>query len=359
MRISFPYMGTSHIAISYLLENLGHEVIYPPVPSKKTLSLGVQHSPEFACLPFKILTGTYLEAVELGADSLITSGGFGPCRAGYYGELHKRILHDMGYPVNLIVLEPPLMDPRSFVRRVHSLVRPTSSYSQLIKVFKVAWEKMRSLDMLEGALHELRPLVYSKQQITATYLAGLEMIREAGSMKEVKEAVQEGLRQMRAVPANHEFVPLKIGIIGEIYVVLEPFANHDIEKILGDMGVYVHRSIFLTNWTRDNALTNKEFDIRAAASPYLNQLVGGHGQNSIGETVLYAKHGFDGVIQLAPFTCIPEIVAKSIMPVLSKDKNIPVLTLFLDEQTGRAGVETRLEAFLDLLRQKRSKQEAS
>jgi predicted nucleotide-binding protein (sugar kinase/HSP70/actin superfamily) len=359
MKISFPYMGTSHIAISYLFENLGHEVIYPPVPTKKTLSLGVQHSPEFACLPFKILMGTYLEAMELGADSLITSGGYGPCRAGYYGELHKRILHDLGYPIDMYVLEPPLMDPLGFLRRVHRVVRPTSSYSNLVRVFKVAWEKLKVLDVVEGALHELRPLAYSKQQITATYSEGLEMIRAARTVAEVKEAADEALKKMNAVPADHDFKPLKIGIIGEIYVVLEPFANHDIEKMLGDMGVYVHRSIFLTNWTRDNALSNGERDIRAAASPYLNQLVGGHGQNSIGETVLYAKHGFDGVIQLAPFTCIPEIVAKSIMPVISRDKNIPVLTLFLDEQTGRAGVETRLEAFLDLLKHKRSKREAS
>ncbi|MDW7651851.1 MAG: CoA protein activase [Bacillota bacterium] len=359
MKISFPFMGTSHIAISYLLENLGHEVIYPPVPSKKTLSLGVQYSPEFACLPFKILMGTYLEAMELGADSLITSGGFGPCRAGYYGELHKRILHDLGHPVEMLVLEPPLMAPVDFLRKVHRLVRPTSSYPNLVRVFKVAWEKMRSLDELEGELHKLRPLAYSKHQITATYEEGLDMIRQARSVPEVLEAKEAGLKKLRGVPADHELNPLKIGIIGEIYVVLEPFANHDIEKVLGDMGVYVHRSIFLTNWTRDNAISNGEKDIRAAAVPYLNQLVGGHGQNSIGETVLYAKHGFDGVIQLAPFTCIPEIVAKSIMPVLSRDKDIPVMTLFLDEQTGRAGVETRLEAFLDLLRQKRIKQEAS
>ncbi|MCW3489222.1 CoA protein activase [Dethiobacter alkaliphilus] len=358
MKISFPYMGTSHIAISYLLENLGHEVIYPPKPSKKTLSLGVQHSPEFACLPFKILMGTYLEAVEAGADSLTTSGGFGPCRAGYYGELHKRILHDMGYPVKMLVLEPPLMAPLTFYRNVKSLVRPTSSWTNFYRVFRVAWEKLRALDELEGLLHELRPLAVSKQQITKTYERGLGYIDDAGSVSKVLEAKDAALQDMRAVPVDETFTPLKIGIIGEIYVVLEPFVNHDIEKMLGDMGVYVHRSIFLTNWTKDNAVSNGEKDIRAMAVPYLNQLVGGHGQNSIGETVIYANKGFDGVIQLAPFTCIPEIVAKSIMPTITRDKGIPVMTLFLDEQTGRAGVETRMEAFLDLLKEKRNKQEA-
>jgi predicted nucleotide-binding protein (sugar kinase/HSP70/actin superfamily) len=81
--------------------------------------------------------------------------------------------------------------------------------------------------------------------------------------------------------------------------------------------------------------------------------IGGHGVNSIGETILYARHGFDGVVQLAPFACIPEIVAKSIIPSISREMGIPILTLFIDEQTGKAGVQTRLEAFVDLLEKRR------
>jgi predicted nucleotide-binding protein (sugar kinase/HSP70/actin superfamily) len=359
MKISFPYMGTSHIAISYLLSELGHEVIYPPAPTKKTLSLGVQYAPEFACLPFKILLGTYLEAVEAGADSLVTSGGFGPCRAGYYGELHKRILHDLGYPIEMLVLEPPLRAPVDFYRRVSRLVRPQTSWTHFYRVFRIGWEKLRTLDNLEARLHELRPLTLSQKCLTAAYERGLDGVRAAQTVDAVKAADAAALAEMGNVPLDMTRKPLKIGIIGEIYVVLESFANHDIEKILGEMGCYIHRSIFLTNWTRDNTLIDGEKDVRASAVPYLNQLVGGHGQNSIGETVRYAENGYDGVIQLAPFTCIPEIVAKSIMPTLSRDKGIPVLTLFLDEQTGRAGIETRLEAFTDLLRQKRMRQEAS
>ncbi|HHX73701.1 MAG TPA: CoA protein activase [Firmicutes bacterium] len=358
MKISFPYMGTSHIVVSYLLEKLGHEVVYPPVPSKKTLSLGVQYSPEFACLPFKIVMGTYLEVVEMGAEVLISSGGCGPCRAGYYGELHKRILHDLGYPVDMIIIEPPLVEPLDFIRKVHRLVKPTG-YVNLVRVFRVAWAKLQALDDLEETLHKLRPLVIPKKQLNRVYNEGLEAIRRADSVQEVKAARDAALEAMRSLPADHNYEPLRVGLIGEIYVVLEPFANHDIERLLGEMGVYVHRSIFLTNWTRDNALAHGEKDIRAAAVPFLNQMIGGHGQNSVGEVVRYADNNFDGVIQLAPFTCIPEIVAKSIMPAVSRAKGIPVMTLFLDEQTGQAGIETRLEAFLDLLRQKRRKQEAS
>jgi predicted nucleotide-binding protein (sugar kinase/HSP70/actin superfamily) len=148
---------------------------------------------------------------------------------------------------------------------------------------------------------------------------------------------------------------LKIGLIGEIYVVIEPFANFDIQVTLGEMGVLTRRHIYITDWTKDNTFFKGEEPIIQAAKPYLNEMIGGHGIVSVGQTVLYAKEGYDGVVQLAPFSCIPEIVAKGIMPRVSRDLDIPVLTVFLDEQTGKAGLQTRLEAFTDLLKAKRER----
>jgi len=66
--------------------------------------------------------------------------------------------------------------------------------------------------------------------------------------------------------------------------------------------------------------------------------------------VLHAKE-YDGLIHLAPFTCMPEIVARNIMP--STKENIPVLTILCDEQITKTGMLTRLEAFVDLLERKR------
>lgn len=60
---------------------------------------------------------------------------------------------------------------------------------------------------------------------------------------------------------------------------------------------------------------------------------------------------YDGLIHLAPFTCMPEIVAENIMP--STKESIPVLTILCDEQATKTGVLTRLEAFVDLLQRRR------
>jgi predicted nucleotide-binding protein (sugar kinase/HSP70/actin superfamily) len=50
---------------------------------------------------------------------------------------------------------------------------------------------------------------------------------------------------------------------------------------------------------------------------------------------------------------MPETIAKSILPRVSRELGIPVLSIVIDEMTGMAGVSTRLEAFVDLARHRR------
>jgi len=354
VKISFPYMGTSHIAFKMLVKDLGHEPVVPPKPSKKTLTYGTQNSPEFACLPFKILLGSYLEAIEQGAELIITSGGAGPCRAGYYGVLHQKILQDLGHDTKITVMESPYRDIIDFLGKIRSVIKPGGvSWWTFIRVFKKAWEKLKALDDAEILSHEIRPFEISRGETTKVFKKCLDIIDEAYTLKEIQEAAEVTKKMLKSIHQDRSRRVLNVGIVGEIYVVLEPFANLEIETMLGEMGVQTHRSIYLSDWTRENTGFESKANVIKAASPYIDELFGGHGICSVGHTVLYSKKGFDGVVQLAPFTCIPEIVAKSILTQVTHDYGIPVLTVFLDEQTGKAGLQTRLEAFVDLLGQKR------
>jgi predicted nucleotide-binding protein (sugar kinase/HSP70/actin superfamily) len=50
---------------------------------------------------------------------------------------------------------------------------------------------------------------------------------------------------------------------------------------------------------------------------------------------------------------MPEIVAQSILPAISEKEGIPCMTMWFDEQSGQAGVNTRLEAFIDMVRRQK------
>jgi hypothetical protein len=127
MRITYGHMGTTALVFDDLLGNLGHEVIPPVKPSSKTLSLGTQHAPEFACIPFKIVLGTYLEVINQGVDTIVSGGGLGPCRARVLrGLASKDIARAWAMTLRLFFF-PPLKAPRDFIRKL-SLIKGKNSW---------------------------------------------------------------------------------------------------------------------------------------------------------------------------------------------------------------------------------------
>ena len=74
---------------------------------------------------------------------------------------------------------------------------------------------------------------------------------------------------------------------------------------------------------------------------------------SVGKTILFAKRGVDGIIHIFPFTCMPELVAQTILAKVQRDLDVPILTLIFDEHTAQGAIDTRIEAFIDLLERRR------
>lgn len=354
MKLTFPHMGNLHIVVRALLETLGVEVVVPPLSSKRTLSLGTLHAPEFACLPMKVNLGNFIEAHEIGADTIVMAGGIGPCRFGYYAQVQQEILQDLGCNMDMVVLEPPEKHISELVIRIKK-VTGQNSWLQVMKALRFAWAKAKGIDAVEKMVHVVRPREYQKGVSSKVYDQFLREIDQASSYKAVERVIQQTLDDLNDVPADWRRPCVKVGLVGEIYVLLEPFINLEIERHLGEMGVEITRSIYLSEWINEHLFMNllgsvkTGHDARKAAKPYLNHFIGGHGQDTVGHTVQYAKAGYQGVIQLAPFTCMPEIVAESILPQVRNDFNIPTLSLVIDEHAGEAGVITRLEAFVDLL----------
>jgi predicted nucleotide-binding protein (sugar kinase/HSP70/actin superfamily) len=169
--------------------------------------------------------------------------------------------------------------------------------------------------------------------------------------------LQRSRRLLARVAIDQGKDPLRIAVIGEIYTVIEPFTNLYIEERLMDLGVSTERYMTPTWWLTDMVLKPPKLNspgLRLASRPYLKHYVGGHCRECIGEAMQAQRKGLDGAIQIFPMGCMPEIVAKAILPSISRDRDFPILTLIVDEMTGEAGYVTRIEAFLDMLERKRN-----
>ncbi len=61
------------------------------------------------------------------------------------------------------------------------------------------------------------------------------------------------------------------------------------------------------------------------------------------------KHEISGAIQISSFACGCDAVLKEFVEKRVKEAKVPFLYLIIDEHTGEAGFQTRLEAFVDTI----------
>ncbi len=66
-------------------------------------------------------------------------------------------------------------------------------------------------------------------------------------------------------------------------------------------------------------------------------------------------NGFDGILHLKSFGCTPEISAMNILPIISNEYKIPILYFSFDAEDNEVGIDTRLEAFYDMIKQKKKR----
>jgi predicted nucleotide-binding protein (sugar kinase/HSP70/actin superfamily) len=345
MKITFPYMGPV-FAYRKLFERLGHEVIMPPRPTQKTIELGIKYSPEFICFPFKIILGSYLEAVESGAEAIVTTGFIGACRAVYYGDLSEKILHQLGSNVKVMVFDSPSEDLPGFLRQCRELGNRTH-LAEAINILNLVIRLIYAHDYYQKKINHLRPYEQVPGICNRRWLEIQHLLDSCNSLKELREVSKEAGRIIACIPVDRDREVLKVGMVGEIYLVMESFANNDLEDKLAKLGVEVVRNQYISNWVSHSIFPPRH--LLRDTDRYLKLSVGGHEKENIGWILKFKKMEFDGIIHLLPFGCMPELVTQTIIPALSADLNLPILSLSLDEQTGWANNMIRLEAFVELL----------
>jgi predicted nucleotide-binding protein (sugar kinase/HSP70/actin superfamily) len=359
LKVSFPHMGNFYIPFKSLLFELGVEPLIAPFTSQRTIALGTELAPEFACLPFKINLGNYLEAIEQGAECILMVGGSGPCRLGYYGEVQREILRENGYQVEFVLLEAPENKPLKLWETIKHYF-PKHSPRNLARAVQIFWQKAKAIDNFDRLVDQTRPIASDPDVCDRLQSYFYSQIDNAASIAAIMRIYRETVNHLAQIPKAELFTPVKVGLLGEIFMVLEPRVNFQIEKIMGAMRVEVWRTIYLTDWISATFFykyfkPGYERRLRTLAKPYLKNFVGGHGLDSVAHAVESGNKHYHGIVHLAPFTCMPEIVAMQIIPQVARELGIPVLSIVIDEHSAAAGIETRLEAFIDLLNYRRQK----
>ena len=344
--ISFPHLGDYYIPIKYLIKKITNcEVLIPPKNNKKTIETGSKYSPEDICMPFKYNLGNYIEALEAGADFLIQAGG--GCRYGYYAELQEQILKDIGYNFEFINL----------IQNNHiSLVKMYKIAKQLnpkINIFKYIYYlvqcilMMITMDKLDKYLRENIGFEIAKGQFENVEKRYKNILNQEklGIIKIIKLYFKYK-KIYKEIPLKEDN-KLEILLIGELYSLMDFEASNNIERNIAKQGFKVIRYTNLTY-----LMLIKKFMRRILlfkGRKYLKYTLGADGTESIVHAIDHCKKGISGIVHIKSFGCVPEINAMPTLSKISEDYQIPILYLSFDGENNISNIDTKIEAFKDMI----------
>lgn len=356
MKITFPHIGDAHLIGRIFFSEIGVEVVAPQPNSLKGLEIGSGISPDEICIPFKLMVANLIEAHRLGADTVIMPATMGPCRLGEYGELLKSILDRRGYPFRWILLDSTLaIGKREMLRRLADIVSDSrKNKAEILRALYGTYRIVKNLERLDHRAHLLAGYEMQKGACKKELTACRRELAKAGGIRDALGIIRRHRMNLDRIPADRGRQPLRLLVTGEIFSMIEPFSNHHIEELLMDMGVSFEKRVTLGWWISRTIINPFQLKaLFARKNNYLPYAIGGYAKETVEEGALCLEKGYDGVIQIFPVGCMPEIVAKAVFTRMMKEQKLAVLTVIYDEMGGEAGYITRVEAFVDMLYRKK------
>ena len=344
--ISFPHLGNYYIVFDYFIRKATKcKVIVPPATTKRTIEIGSKYAPSFVCVPFKYNLGNYIEALEKGANTLVQGGG--GCRYGYYGELEEKILRDLGYDFEFYNMirdnHISLKKGYKFCKKMNKRANPISTFYYLINslVMIICMDKIEKYIRLNMGFEVVDG---SFEKIEKEYL---DSFKDNGIFKNIYNYFKYR-KKFRNILINKPTNPLRVAILGELYSLIDANTTYNSERKIMKMGVEVYRDTDLTY-----LLITKRFILNRMirkGKKYLKYHLGADGTASIVRSINSTY--MDGILHLKSFGCTPEISAMSILPKIANEYKVPILYFSFDSEDNEVGVDTRLEAFYDMIKRR-------
>ncbi|MDD4766041.1 MAG: acyl-CoA dehydratase activase-related protein [Desulfotomaculaceae bacterium] len=294
-------------------EELGAEVVLSSHSAKGILAEGLKNAVDEVCLPVKMFYGHVLDLAGK-ADMIFLPRIVSVEKREY---ICPKIL---GLPDMIRCLKnlPPLIEVDI------NLYKNNKDFYCAIKNIGNIFTK-NHLDIWRACLKAL--------QVQKKYFKLMEM----GLMPSEALALIEGRVEDKFLPDGEKF---NIVLLGHPYNIYDPYISMDIIYRLRAMGAVVATAEHVS-----------EKIVRSCAARLPKRLFWTLGNRMIGAALHYLEQpGISGMIHVAAFGCGPDSMTGGIIERYAHGSGLPFLNLTLDEHTGEAGVMTRLEAFLDMVR---------
>lgn len=353
-----------------------------PMPDDLSEELGRKYASSRECHPYLVTTGDLVKAVQ-SADfdpdrAAFTTINFdGSCRLGQYGLSQKIVLKKLGLD------HVPMLAPINSIRYDES----TQLYGP--KFSMALWKGWLATDVLLKKQLHIRPYEVNKGESERIYQQAMKDICSGIVNGKFPEASKKAMAAMDAIPVRRENRPI-IGIVGEFYTCMNPWANNDIIRVMESLGtevrygpsttdylVYFNEAYPRVHWARGEHLAAFYYYVRRswfmswkkrvermlgedlydqckvpptaervrAAAPYVGELDPVVTVN-LSKAEGYAASGCNGIANLIVLNCLYGTLTTTIYKKVQRLHNgIPLLTIIY-EGLKTTNERTRIEAFV-------------
>ncbi|MBQ9011213.1 MAG: 2-hydroxyacyl-CoA dehydratase [Bacilli bacterium] len=349
---SYPLMGDYKVPIEYLLRHaLKVKVISPPPITTKTIEIGSKYSPEFVCTPFKYTLGTMIESIEKGANTIIQFGG--GCRYGYYGEVQKQILQDLNYDVIFANL---ITKGKTSIKRIIKEIKKINPKFSKLKAIYYTFITIKMVEYMDTIDDYIRENIGFEENSGSFEELKFSCLKEFSNIKgyfDLRKKYRYYSKEFEKLKIHKPDNCLKVGIIGELYTIMEPFSNYFLEKTLAKNHIEIKRFTNVHYLLFEKSKKVPKY--LKYAKEYIKYPMGADAADNIARTKYLCEENYDGIIHIKSSFCTPEIGAMPIISKIANNYNVPVLFFSFDAATSEVGIKTRLEAFYDMLEMRKTK----
>ncbi len=138
---------------------------------------------------------------------------------------------------------------------------------------------------------------------------------------------------------------LKILVVSHPYNVYDKLIGYPIIQYIDKLGGL---PIFADAIDRRKCLSESKDISKSLYWLYNKELIG---------SIKLLEDKIDGVILLTAFPCGPDSLVNEL--IIRKTKNLPTINIILDELQGEAGLQTRIESFIDILNERLKRDESN
>lgn len=281
-------------------KNIGLKVVSSPRTNKEILNKGISCSVDEACLPVKVYHG-HVDYLKDKVDYIFIPRYYSLYKREYNCPKHLGIDRMI---FNSIEDLPPLITPKIEINNPKDFKKSANEIGRILKK--------------------------SQKEVNIAYLNAIEAHKL--HLKWLKS---------RFTPIDScKKSNIKVLVLGHSYNVYDNYVNMEILKKLSAENV--------------NIIYPEDVDDRTSrvySENSFKRIFWTSGRKIIGAAYNLIENGhIQGLIYLSSFGCGLDSVLMYLIEEKCVKSSIPYIGITLDEQTGEAGLNTRVEAFLDMMK---------